>query len=172
MAVRSLRRGQQSDLTVGQLTIGELQQELRRRVEGLQAKRAELVEQLQSVEQQLRSVEAMGIAAADGSGYRPSNGARTGRKRLANAVPLKELLVQILHERGALTTREAADTVLERGYATTSRNFTNNVNVALNADDRFIRADGKWILAEGVEVPPPTDDIDSEDETDTDAGDD
>jgi hypothetical protein len=154
-------------MTIGQLTIGELQQELRRRVEGLQAKRAELMEQLQSVEQQLRSVEAMGIAAADGQGYRPSGGAGTGRKRLANAVPLKELLVRVLDERGQLTTREAADTVLERGYATTSRNFTNNVNVALNADDRFLRVNGKWALAEGVLVSSAQGAGD-EDETDAD----
>ena len=148
MSEQRLRRPRAaSDLSVGQLTLVELQEELERRVRNLKCKRLELVEQIEEIDRQLTTVgleEGESIPAPP-----PVNGESSSetRRRPRNKMPLRVLLAELL-DSGPMTTRELADAALASGYLTTSKNFVNNVGVALHADERFVREDGQWVLAE------------------------
>jgi hypothetical protein len=145
-----------SDLSVGQLTLVELHEEFDRRIRGLQAKRAELVEQIEEIDRQLVGIglpmngapvppEPNGHGGLDGqTGNRP--------RRPRNKTPLRVLLAEFLREK-AMTTRELADAALDTGYETTSKNFVNNVGVALHTGEKFVKENGHWRLVEIAAEP-------------------
>ncbi len=152
MSERRLQIQRQSTgLSVGQLSLTELHQELLRRVEKLQEDRQELVGRIAAIDLELSALpgvqpgSTIGAAPTPGSegGTRQSRAAETRR---ANPRPLREVLMTVLDD-GTLTTREAADAVLATGYQTSSRNFPNTVYVVLHKEENFTRTDqGKWMV--------------------------
>jgi hypothetical protein len=165
------RRPQAVGLSVGQLSLAELHQEVLRRVRVLQEKKFDLLKELERIETELGAIgdlsASAGVPGGMSSGIRSSGAARSRR---LNKVSLRDLLVRLLHN-NPLSTREASEAALAAGYVTSSRNFVNSVGVAMNGDARFCRdADGKWCLAKGVEVPDDVDD--DEDDLDDDEDDD
>ena len=133
------------DLSVNQLSLQELQQELQRRVKNLQEQKQELLDKIDEINRELDAIGTMGGVESPGE----TNGREPGR-RPRNAVPLADLLASVLMEK-PLSTREASEAALEAGYRTTSRNFVNSVGVALHRDERFVKQDGKWTVAERSE---------------------
>ncbi|MHC4946953.1 MAG: hypothetical protein ACYTG1_01635 [Planctomycetota bacterium] len=141
---------------MGQLTLTELQAELSRRVENLHRQRDELLKKLEEIDNELETVGGIdaaqliqGASSVNGGGVR-----RRGR----NARPLREYLVEVLAD-SPRTTREAADAVLEMGYATSSKNFVNNVGVVLHKDEQFSKHEGRWrVAANGTEASGDDDD--------------
>lgn len=148
MSEPRLRRARAaSDLSVGQLTLNELREELERRVRNLKAKREEFIAQIEEIDRQL-----LAVGLEEGGSIPPpppingDSGSET-RRRPRNKTPLRVLLAELL-DSGPMTTRELADAALASGYLTTSKNFVNNVGVALHADERFMRKDGQWVVDE------------------------
>jgi hypothetical protein len=138
-------------LSVSQLSALELRQELDRRIRQLQAQRDEHIEKVAQIDAELKALGVRrGPKAAgersDASPPVPGRSGRRGRSRAVNQQPLVEILAAIL-DGGSMTARELADAALDRGYVTTSRNFTNSVSVALYRDPRFEKREGKWALA-------------------------
>ena len=140
-------------MSVGQLTLSELHQELLRRIRKLQDERTALVERIQAIDEELGSLP--NVEKPDALPDAPEPGSRRGRTRQSRAAstrklnkrPLHEVLTEVLGP-APLTTREAADASIEAGYITSSRNFPNTVYVTLHKDDRFTKTDdGKWTLA-------------------------
>jgi len=158
------RRPQAVGLSVGQLSLAELHQEVLRRVRVLQERKTDLLKELERVEAELGAIGDLSSSAAGSAGPAPtSRGAAGARSRRLNKMSLRDLLVRLLDGK-AMSTRESAEAALAAGYVTSSRNFVNSVGVAMNGDARFKRdADGKWCLVDGVEIPP---DADVEDDTD------
>ena len=140
-----------SDLSVGQLTLVELHEEFDRRIRGLKSKRAELVEQIEEIDRQLTGIGLPMSGATvppEPNGHGAPNGQTSDRpRRPRNKTPLRVLLAEFLRE-NAMTTRELADAALDNGYETTSKNFVNNVGVALHTDKQFVKEDGHWRLVE------------------------
>lgn len=145
---RRLRRARPvSDLSVNQLSLAELHAEFQRRVQNLIEQREELRHKIEIIERELVALGSIGESAIQDNG----EAAPRRRRRRVNAVSLTALLADVLEQK-PLTTREAAEAALERGYVTTSRNFRNNVSVALNRDRRFTKEeDGRWAVVHATE---------------------
>ena len=141
-----------NDLTVSQLSLQELQQELKRRIQGLLSERSKLVDRLESLDQELRE---LGVQASS-SKPEPNGAKRTSStlraRRATNDRPLIEVLHTVVGGQGPMTTGEAAKAALATGYNTHSRTFPSAVSGALARDDRFNKKGGKWILVTGGEA--------------------
>jgi hypothetical protein len=139
--VRRLQRVRpSSDLSVSQLTLNELRAELDRRVQNLQRQREELLSKLEDVD---RELEAVGSVGTDVLGHDRPNGSAPRRRKPKNDRPLREYLAEVLGE-APRTLKDAADAVLDAGYQTSSKKFSNNVNVVLHKDELFVKEDGMW----------------------------
>jgi len=138
-----------NDLTVSQLSLQELQQELKRRIQGLLSERSKLVDRLASLDHELHE---LGVQASS-SPSAPNGAARTSStsraRRATNDRPLIEVLHNVVGGQGPMTTGEAAKAVLASGYNTHSRTFPSAVSGALARDNRFTKNGGKWILVAG-----------------------
>lgn len=138
---RRLRKARPvADLSVAQLTLTELHQELQRRVTDLMEQKEELQQKIEAINRELTALGSLGGGGNENG--RSGNGRR-------NPVPLATMLVEILSET-PMTTRDASEAALAQGYLTNSRNFQNNVSVALHKDPRFEKTDGQWHV---VDVP-------------------
>lgn len=140
--VERLRRV--SDLSVGQLSLRELHQELQRRIRGLQEQKKELLDKLEEIDRELEEMIHMAPGVVVDVPGKAPNGLR-GRKRHRNEKPLADMLIEVLEDR-SLTTREASEAAIAAGYRTTSKNFVNSVGVALHRDERFVKDGGRWVL--------------------------
>lgn len=125
------------------LSISELQRELRRRervanreVGKLQRKRAKLADQLAGLDAQ---ISALGGRAGGGAG---------GRRRPRNEDNLADALVKLLKGQ-TLSVTDAAEQVQKSGYMTTSPNFRTIVNQTLLKDNRFKRVGRGQYTAKG-----------------------
>ena len=135
------------DLTVSQLSLSELRQELDRRIRNLQTERDQVLDRLALIDQELTGL-GITMSQSESNGRPP----HTGGRRPRNERPLAEVLITVLRDQGPLTTGEAAKAALEAGYATTSRTFATAVSATFARDDRFQKEDGRWTC------PGPEDD--------------
>lgn len=131
-------------MSLSQLTLAELQGEIQRRVTKLRDERELLLRRLEEIDAQLAQFELQAASDPNEGGI----GRRSATTRRANARPLRVILIDVFRDAGRpLTTREAADASLAKGYTSTSRNFTNTVYVTLHKDEQFARSDdGTWVL--------------------------
>jgi hypothetical protein len=130
----------------------ELQHELQRRIANLKKDREKLIDELHSIDIQL---ETLGVDPGTATPVRAPSAAPTSkpaRTRPTNERPLIEVLHDVVRDQSALTTREAAEAAIARGYQTTSKTFVNIVNTAMNKDPRFVRADGRWVVGDDAEA--------------------
>ena len=136
-----------SDLSVSQLSLQELHQELRRRVTNLQKQREELVEKIESIDRELEAIGAIKGSAIRGGA---ADGRIDGRQRRAkNKAPLAQVLVEVLKQ-GPPTRKEAAEAAIAAGYLSESKNFSNSVGVVLHRGKQFVKKGGKWRLADDL----------------------
>jgi hypothetical protein len=131
------------DLSVNQLTLTELHQEIQRRVNRLLAERTELRARLVEIDRDLAAIGGERTAGAGTPGPARRGGRRGGQPSL------REVLARILHEQPR-TTAEAADAAVAAGYKTESKNFRNSVSVVLNREDCFFKKDNRWYVIEGA----------------------
>lgn len=156
MIERRLQRVRQTnDLSVKQLSLSELHRELQRRIANLQERRDALLEELEEINDELAAMEVT-VAPAGTS----SSGGKRRRGRASNAVPLHDLIIQMLQE-GPRAKRELVEGALARGYKTNSKDFSANVGSVLSGNDEFESRGGKWHYV-GPEVAEITASADEE----------
>jgi len=111
-----------------QVSIEDLQSEIRRRerqLKALERRREKLVEQLEMIDEEIR-IAGGAMASIE------------GRKRPRNEQNLADALVELLSDQTLNVTR-IAEEVQRSGYRTTSPNFRTIVNQTLIKDKRFER---------------------------------
>lgn len=130
--------------SLSNVSTGELQSELRRRVkerDKLLKKRDKLIDQIEAID---RDLDQMGIELIEvGAGGGKRGGARRGGtgKRPRNEMSLVDSLHSVLKGK-QMGVSELADAVQSAGYKTTSPNFRTIVNQALISNtDRFKRVE-------------------------------
>lgn len=122
--------------SLGEMSLEELQSEIRRRErrqKTLQRKREKLLDQVREVESELAE---LGAAQLGGS-----------RRRARNDQNLADALVDLLKDQ-TLNVTSIAEEVQRAGYRTTSPNFRTIVNQTLIKDDRFKRV-GRGLYTAG-----------------------
>ncbi len=138
-----------NDLTVSQLSLQELQQELKRRIQGLLSERSKLVDRLESLDQELSELGVQVSSSKSGPNGATRTSSTSRARRATNDRPLIEVLHTVVGGKGPMTTGEAAKAALATGYNTHSRTFPSAVSGALARDKRFAKQGGKWILVTG-----------------------
>ncbi|MFG0276251.1 MAG: hypothetical protein ACF8QF_14470 [Phycisphaerales bacterium] len=128
--------------SLSNVSTGELQSELRRRVkerDKLLKKRDKLIDQIEAIDQEL---DQMGIELIEvGAGKRGGGRRGGGGKRPRNEMSLVDSLHSVLKGK-QMGVSELADAVQNAGYKTTSPNFRTIVNQALISNtDRFKRVE-------------------------------
>ena len=127
-----------ADLSVGQLTISELQRELQRRVAGLQQQREVLMGQMAEIDRQLAEIGALANGAAGGALVDAAAVAGVvGRKRMS-AEEYVEAVQHSLEPGEDYTTTELADALLAKGYNAKKNTLTQGM--------------AAWLVEEGALV--------------------
>lgn len=141
-----------NDLTVSQLSLQELQQELKRRIQGLLSERSKLVDRLESLDQELSELGVQASSSQSGPNGARRTSSTSRARRATNDRPLIEVLHTVVGGQGPMTTGEAAKAALATGYNTHSRTFPSAVSGALARDKRFTKQGGKWIIVTGSDT--------------------
>lgn len=150
-----VRKRNGSDLMVGQMSIGELQVEIERRVQNLRSERADLEQRIAEIDAQLESVAASaGAAMPDGAApstaIRPKRTGTDGRRgpRARNERPLWQYLVEALEDRSPQSPKELAERIESIGYESNAQDLSRTITATLSSRDEFERvARGQWGLA-------------------------